>query len=49
MMNAQGKAASLSGDLAELRHGLHLEPEVGLQVPGAQQKVLSALTGRPRP
>ncbi|HEX8007718.1 MAG TPA: M20 family metallopeptidase, partial [Trebonia sp.] len=46
-MNLRDKAASLSSDLAELRHGLHREPEVGLQVPRTQQKVISALTGLP--
>lgn len=47
MINLQEKAASLNGDLAELRHELHREPEVGLQLPGTQRKVLSALSGLP--
>jgi amidohydrolase len=47
MMNVTEKAASIGGDLAELRHALHREPEVGLQLPGTQQRVLSALSGLP--
>jgi hippurate hydrolase len=47
MMNVTEKAASLGGDLAELRHALHREPEVGLQLPGTQQRVLGALSGLP--
>jgi amidohydrolase len=46
-MNLTEKAASLGGDLAELRHALHREPEVGLQLPGTQQRVLGALGGLP--
>jgi hypothetical protein len=33
MMNVTEKADSLAGDLAELRHALHQEPEVGLDLP----------------
>lgn len=47
MMNMTEKAASLAGDLAELRHALHREPEVGLNLPGTQQRVLGALSGLP--
>ncbi len=46
-MDVVGKAASLGGDLAELRHALHREPEVGLQLPATQQRVLGALSGLP--
>ena len=47
MMNVTEKAASLGDDLAELRHALHREPEVGLHLPGTQQRVLGALSGLP--
>ena len=47
MIDVQERAASLGGDLAELRHALHREPEVGLQLPGTQRKVLGALGGLP--
>ncbi len=46
-MDMTRKAASLGGDLAELRHALHREPEVGLQLPRTQQRVLDALSGLP--
>ena len=38
-------ARSLSGDIADLRHRLHREPELGLQLPRTQEKVLAALDG----
>jgi amidohydrolase len=47
MMNVTEKAASLGGDLAELRHALHCEPEVGLHLPGTQARVLGALEDLP--
>jgi amidohydrolase len=47
MMNVTEKASSLGGDLAELRHALHREPEVGLDLPGTQARVLDALEGLP--
>jgi amidohydrolase len=40
-------AAALSGDIAELRHALHAEPEIGLDLPATQRKVLDALDGLP--
>ncbi len=46
-MDVAERAASLGGELAELRHALHLEPEVGLQLPATQRRVLSALSGLP--
>jgi amidohydrolase len=46
-MDMVEKATSLSVDLAELRHALHREPEVGLHLPGTQQRVLGALSGLP--
>jgi amidohydrolase len=41
------EAAAISGDIAELRHSIHAEPEIGLDLPKTQQKVLRALDGLP--
>jgi amidohydrolase len=38
-------ATAMAGDLAELRHAIHQEPELGLELPRTQSKVLSALDG----
>jgi amidohydrolase len=46
-MDVVEKAASLSGEMTEFRHALHREPEVGLHLPGTQQRVLSMLSGLP--
>jgi amidohydrolase len=40
-------AAAIAGDLAELRHAIHREPEIGLELPLTQAKVLAALDGLP--
>ena len=40
-------AAAMAGELAELRHAIHREPEIGLDLPMTQAKVLSALGGLP--
>src|SRR6266446_6699550 len=40
-------AAAISGEIAELRHAIHAEPEIGLDLPKTQHKVLSALAGLP--
>ena len=40
-------AMTMAGELAELRHALHREPEIGLDLPRTQQKVLLALGGLP--
>ena len=40
-------ARALSGDIADLRHRLHREPELGLDLPRTQEKVLQALDGLP--
>jgi len=37
----------MSDDLAELRHALHQEPEIGYDLPKTQAKVLDALAGLP--
>ena len=41
------EAAALSDEIAELRHDIHREPEIGLQLPRTQRKVLAALEGLP--
>jgi amidohydrolase len=40
-------AAAISADVAELRHSIHAEPEIGLDLPKTQRKVLDALDGLP--
>src|SRR3954463_13468455 len=40
-------ARSMAGYLADLRHRLHAEPEIGLSLPRTQEKVLAALDGLP--
>jgi len=37
----------MSGEIAELRHAIHREPEIGLDLPKTQAKVLAALDGLP--
>ncbi|MFD4022313.1 M20 family metallopeptidase [Streptomyces sp. NPDC058576] len=46
-MSALGNAEELRDDLAVLRRELHREPELGLQLPRTQEKVLAALEGLP--
>ncbi|HEY2576768.1 MAG TPA: M20 family metallopeptidase, partial [Streptosporangiaceae bacterium] len=41
------EARALSLKLSELRHSLHREPEIGLELPRTQAKVLDALEGLP--
>jgi amidohydrolase len=41
------EAAQIAGEVAELRHAIHREPEIGLDLPKTQQKVLAALDGLP--
>jgi hippurate hydrolase len=40
-------ARSLAGDITDLRHRLHAEPEIGLDLPRTQEKVLAFLDGLP--
>jgi amidohydrolase len=40
-------ATAISGEIAELRHAIHAEPEIGLHLPKTQRKVLDALEGLP--
>ena len=46
-MSLLSDAAELQPELAELRHALHREPEIGLQLPLTQQKILDTLEGLP--
>ena len=41
------EAAKLAGEIADLRHTIHREPEIGLDLPKTQRKVLDALAGLP--
>ncbi len=40
-------AAAIGGEVAELRHAIHAEPEIGLDLPKTQARVLAALDGLP--
>ncbi|MGO9219898.1 MAG: M20 metallopeptidase family protein [Streptosporangiaceae bacterium] len=46
-MAVQDDAAAIAGDLAELRRRIHRDPEIGLELPRTQAKVLTALDGLP--
>jgi amidohydrolase len=46
-MTVRDEAAALAGDVTELRHAIHREPEIGLDLPRTQHKVLEALAGLP--
>jgi galactokinase len=41
------EAAQIADQVAGLRHAIHREPEIGLDLPKTQQKVLGALDGLP--
>jgi len=47
LASTRDDAAAISADLAELRRAIHREPEIGLDLPRTQAKVLSALGGLP--
>lgn len=46
-MTIASDAKQLRDDIVRLRHDLHREPEIGLQLPRTQEKVLKALDGLP--
>ena len=46
-MNYRDHAALIGPDLIELRHDLHRNPEVGLQLPWTQQRLVDELTQLP--
>jgi amidohydrolase len=41
------EATKIADEIAELRHAIHREPEIGLDLPKTQRKVLDALDGLP--
>jgi amidohydrolase len=47
MGEVRDDAAQISGDLIELRRAIHADPEIGLDLPRTQEKVLAALGGLP--
>ena len=38
-------ARNLQGETIELRRSVHAEPEIGLQLPDTQKKIVDSLTG----
>jgi hippurate hydrolase len=46
-VRVRDEAARISGEITELRHAIHREPEIGLDLPKTQAKVLAALDGLP--
>jgi amidohydrolase len=46
-MSVRDEAAKIADEVAELRHAIHREPEIGLDLPKTQRKVLDALDGLP--
>jgi amidohydrolase len=46
-MTIRDEAGTIAGELAELRRAIHAEPEIGLELPKTQRKVLDALDGLP--
>ncbi|HEV2374620.1 MAG TPA: M20 family metallopeptidase [Streptosporangiaceae bacterium] len=46
-MGMRETATAMAGELTRLRHALHGEPEIGLDLPRTQRKVLAALDGLP--
>ena len=46
-MTIRDEADKIAGDIAELRHAIHQEPEIGYDLPATQRKVLAALDGLP--
>jgi amidohydrolase len=46
-MAVRDDAAKIAAEIAELRHAIHREPEMGLDLPKTQRKVLDALDGLP--
>ena len=47
MADTYEDAVAISAELAELRRSIHAEPEIGLDLPRTQRKVLDALAGLP--
>ena len=47
MAGIHDEAVAIAADLTELRRAIHAEPEIGLDLPRTQRKVLDALDGLP--
>jgi amidohydrolase len=47
MTEVRQEAGAIAGELVQLRQAIHREPEIGLSLPGTQEKVLAALDGLP--
>src|SRR3954469_16834420 len=47
VMTVADDARAMQDDLVQLRRSLHREPELGLQLPRTQERVLAALDGLP--
>ena len=47
MAGTYDEAVAISAELTELRRSIHAEPEIGLELPRTQRKVLDALAGLP--
>jgi amidohydrolase len=47
MADTRDEAIAIAGELVELRRAIHREPELGLDLPRTQEKVLAALDGLP--
>lgn len=45
MAGVHGEAVSIATELTELRRAIHADPEIGLDLPRTQRKVLDALAG----
>jgi metal-dependent amidase/aminoacylase/carboxypeptidase family protein len=46
-VDLRAEARSMQSDLAELRRKFHREPEIGLDLPHTQERVLEALSSLP--
>ena len=45
MASMKEEASAIQGDLVAFRHAIHREPEIGLENPLTQKKILDALDG----
>ena len=45
-MPVHDEVMALAAEMTRLRHAIHREPEIGLDLPRTQEKVLAALTVR---
>ena len=47
MADVRADAVAMAGQLTQLRRAIHADPEIGLDLPRTQQKVLAELDGLP--